>query len=195
MEHEKKSAGRMKTLLRLFLSTLKISACTFGGGYVIITFIKRTFVDQLHWIDEKEMLDFTALAQSSPGAIAVNASILVGWRVAGAAGMAAAVLGTVLPPMLILSIISLFYMAVIRNQYVALMLSGMQAGVAAVILDVVCSLGGSVLKERSALHLLIMAAAFIAGFFLNVNVIYIILAAVLVGICRELLRHRKEARR
>ena len=98
--------SRGRTLWKLFVSTLYISAFTFGGGFVIVTFMKKKFVDQLHWIDEAEMLDLTALAQSSPGAIAVNAAILVGWRVAGFAGMLVAVLGTILPPMVILTAIS-----------------------------------------------------------------------------------------
>ena len=81
-------------LLVLFLKTLYISAFTFGGGFVIVTFMKKCFVDELHWIDEQEMLDFTALAQSCPGAIAVNGAILVGWKVYGFAGMVVAVIGT-----------------------------------------------------------------------------------------------------
>ena len=129
------------------------------------------------------MLDLAALAQSSPGAIAVNAAILVGWRMAGFAGMLIAIIGTILPPMTILSVISFFYAAFASNVYVALVLKGMQAGVAAVILDVVCELGFKVLKERSAVHLLIMAAAFAATFFWSVNVIFIILAAAFAGIC------------
>ena len=94
----------------LFLTTLYISAFTFGGGFVIVTFMKHKFVDELHWIDEQEMLDFTALAQSCPGAIAVNAAILVGWNVYGFAGMIVATLGTILPPMIILSVVSFLYM-------------------------------------------------------------------------------------
>ena len=172
-------------LRKLFFSTLYISTFTFGGGFVIITFMKKKFVDELHWIDENEMLDLAALAQSSPGAIAVNAAILVGWRMAGFAGMLVAIIGTILPPMTILSVISFFYAAFASNVYVALVLKGMQAGVAAVILDVVCELGFKVLKERSAVHLLIMAAAFAATFFWSVNVIFIILAAAFAGICLE----------
>lgn len=183
-----------KTLLKLFFSTLYISAFTFGGGFVIITFMKRKFVDELHWIDDKEMLDLAALAQSSPGAIAVNAAILVGWRVSGFAGMITAVFGTIIPPMAILSIISLFYAAFAGNLYVMLVLKGMQAGVAAVILDVVCGLGKNVLKERSSLNVIIMITAFTATFFFNINVIYIILAAAAAGICREVIRRRKEIR-
>ena len=183
MQTQKKTLReKRKTLLKLFLTTLYISAFTFGGGFVIVTFMKRKFVDELHWIDDQEMLDLAALAQSSPGAIAVNAAILVGWRVAGLAGMLLAVLGTIIPPMVILSVISLFYAQFAENRYVALALNGMQAGVAAVILDVVVSLGHDVVKQRSALHMLIMLAAFVAVAFFDVNVILIILAAALVGV-------------
>lgn len=166
----------------LFLTTLYISAFTFGGGFVIVTFMKHKFVDELHWIDEQEMLDFTALAQSCPGAIAVNAAILVGWNVYGFAGMIVATLGTILPPMIILSVVSFFYAIFSTNVWVAVVLKGMQAGVAAVILDAACSLGESVLKEKSILSIFIMTAAFVCDFFLEVNVVYIILVAACIGI-------------
>lgn len=186
---------RAQRLRALFFSTLYISAFTFGGGYVIVTFMKRKFVDELHWIDEQEMLDMTALAQSSPGAIAVNAAILVGWRVEGLPGMAVAVLGSILPPMVILSAISFIYQAFASNLYVALVLKGMQAGVAAVILDVVCDLGGDVLKTRSVLFIGLMVAAFVASSLFQVNVILIILAATAFGVLRALYQHRKAVRR
>ena len=179
------------TLLKLFFSMLYISAFTFGGGFVIITFMKRKFVDELGWIDEQEMLDLTALAQSSPGAIAVNAAILVGWRVGGFLGMVTAVIGTVLPPITILSVISLFYAAFAANPYVALVLKGMQAGVAAVILDVVWGLGANVVKTKYSIHMVVMAAAFIATFVYGVNVIYIILAAGLLGVVLAMLQRKK----
>ena len=184
MENEKKES-KGKVLWKLLLSTLYISAFTFGGGFVIITFMKRKFVDELHWIDEDEMLDLAALAQSSPGAIAVNAAILVGWRVAGFAGMLVAVVGTIVPPMLILAVISLFYQALATNRYVSLVLKGMQAGVAAVILDVVCGLGAKVLKTKKLVLYLVMVAAFVATVVFNVNVIYIILVAAGIGILLE----------
>lgn len=189
------SGGRGRLLWQLFFATLYISACTFGGGFVIVTFMRRRFVEQLHWLDEREMLDFTALAQSAPGAIAVNAAVLVGWRVAGFCGMLAAALGTVLPPMVILSVISLGYRAFADNRCVALALGGMQAGVAAVVLDVVCGLGGTVLRERSPLHIAVMAAAFIAGALLGANVVYVILAAALAGVGHALLRRRARGAR
>lgn len=178
----------------LFYSMLYISSCTFGGGFVIVTFMKRRFADELHWIDNDEILDMTAIAQSSPGAIAVNAAILVGWRVGGFFGMVAAVLGTIIPPMLILGVISLFYSAFATNKYVSLVLNGMQSGVAAVICDVVCRLGAEPLRERDVWAMVIMPAAFIAVFFFGVNVIWVILAAGACGVCRALIARRRKAR-
>ena len=179
------------TLAQLFFSMLYISAFTFGGGFVIITFMKRKFVDGLHWIDDQEMLDLAALAQSSPGAIAVNAAILVGWRIGGFLGMVVSVIGTILPPLTILSVISFFYAAFATNPYVALVLKGMQSGVAAVILDVVCNLGMGVVKTKSAVHMVVMAVAFCATFFFGVNVVYIILAAGVLGVILALTQHKK----
>lgn len=185
---------KSKTLIKLFLSTLYISAFTFGGGFVIVTFMKRKFVDELHWIDEDEMLDMAALAQSSPGAIAVNAAIMVGWRVGGFAGMLTAVLGTILPPMAILSVISFIYAEFAANPFVAGALKGMQAGVAAVIFDVVCDLGAKVFRLKKPSYLVVMAAAFAATWFFHINVVFIILGAAAVGIVMEIISHRKGAR-
>ena len=100
-----------KIYQKLFTSTFYISAFTFGGGYVIVPLLKKKFVDDLKWIEEEEMLDLTAISQSSPGAMAVNTSMLIGYRVAGIAGALVTILGTVLPPLIILSVISIFYQA------------------------------------------------------------------------------------
>jgi chromate transporter len=189
------TAEKRKILVKLFLSTLYISTFTFGGGFVIITFMKKKFVDEYHWIEEEEMLDLAALAQSSPGAIAVNAAILVGWRMGGFLGMLTAVFGTIIPPMIILSVISFFYAAFATNTYIALLLKGMQAGVAAVILDVVCTLGAGVVKNRNIIHYIVMVMAFLMTFVWGINVIYIILAAAFTGVCLEMwkkVRGKKE---
>lgn len=187
--------SRGRKLWTLFTSLLYISAFTFGGGFVIVTFMKRRFVDKLGWLDEQEMLDMTALAQSAPGPIALNAAIQVGWRVGGAVGMVIATIATILPPMIILTVISIFYSAFANNEYVALVLKGMQAGVAAVIADVVCDLGGKVLKTKSWIHIALMLAAFIATYFLNINVIFVILASALIGVILSLIDRRKGAKK
>ncbi len=136
MEKQRK---KRKTSLwfRLFWATFSLSAFTFGGGYVIITLMKKKFVNEYHWIEEDEMLDLVAIAQSAPGAIAVNGAIVVGYKLAGIAGVILCVAAAILPPFLIISLISLFYDAFRQNQIVAWMLSGMQSGVAAVIVSVV----------------------------------------------------------
>ena len=184
MSENRPSRGVLWTL---FTSMLYISAFTFGGGFVIVTFMKRKFVDELHWLSEDEMLDMTALAQSAPGAIAVNASILVGRRVAGLRGMLVSVLGTIIPPFVILSVISLFYRAFAQNEWVAAVLGGMQAGVAAVICDVVWNMGARVVREKNVLSILIMLGAFVASAIFDVNVIVVILCAAALGVLRLLI--------
>ena len=128
---------KQKVLWKLFLSTLYLSAFTFGGGYVIVTLMKDKFVDKYHWIEENEMLDLIAIAQSAPGAIAVNGAIVVGYKLAGLAGVLTAIFGTVLPPFLIISVISVFYQIFRDNFIIRELLDGMQAGVGAVIASVV----------------------------------------------------------
>lgn len=177
--------------MKLFSSTFYLSAFTFGGGYVIIPLMQKKFVDDLKWIDEDEMLNLAAIAQSSPGAVAVNASILLGYRVAGILGAFISILGTVLPPLIIISIISFFYTAFRENIVVNAVLKGMQAGVAAVIADVVLNLGGNVVKEKDLISAFVMISAFIATFFLKINVMYIILVCGCIGAGKIVLKERK----
>ena len=175
----------------LFLSTLQLSAFTFGGGFVIIPLMRKKFVEQLHWIDEQEMLDLTAIAQSSPGAIAVNASILVGYRVAGIPGACLTVLGSILPPLVIISIISLFYAAFRDNPIVNMAMNGMLAGVAAVIIDVVYTMGRAIVKLRRLLPVLVMLLSFAAVRFLNVNILVIILVCGVIGAADTLWQQKR----
>ena len=176
--------NKRKKYLTLFLSTLIISSFTFGGGYVIISLLKKKFTDELHWIEEKEMLNLAAIAQSAPGAVAVNAAILVGYRTAGIIGTIIAVFGTIIPPFVIISLISLCYTAFRENVIVAAVLKGMQSGIAAVIADVTVNLCSSVYQESGVLSVLVMAAAFCASWFFGVNVLWRILACALYGILR-----------
>lgn len=182
--------SKAKKYIKLFLSTFKISACTFGGGFVIIPLLRRKFVEELGWIDEQEMMDLTAIAQSSPGAIAVNASILVGYRVAGIPGAMLTVLGTVLPPLIIISVISLFYKAFRDNAIVNAAMAGMLCGVAAVILDVVINMVKGIFKQKRILPVLVMAGAFAAVRFFSVNIIIIILVCGVIGAADVIYREK-----
>ncbi len=175
-------------LWTLFSSMFYISAFTFGGGFVIATFVKKRFSDELGWIDESEMLDLIALAQSAPGAIAVNVSILVGWKVFGLLGMAISVLATILPPMIILTVVSFFYSLIADNAYVAMVLKGMQAGVAAIIISVSIDLAIKVIKEKSIFHDALILVAFVLSFVFKVNVVILIIGALAIGVSMAFLK-------
>lgn len=182
--------NKKEVLLKLFVSTLYLSTFTFGGGYVIVTLMKKKFVDEYHWIEEDEMLDLIAIAQSSPGAIAVNGAIVVGYKLAGLAGALTAIAGTIIPPFVIISAISVFYTVFRDNFIVAQLLEGMQAGVSAVIAAVVYDMGAGIVGERSALSIMIMICAFAAACVFGVNAVYIVLICLLIGVVRTLLRER-----
>ena len=173
--------NRFHKYKELFFSTFKLSACTFGGGFVIIPLMRKKFVEELGWIQEDEMLDLTAIAQSSPGAIAVNAAILVGYHVAGILGAMLTVLGTVLPPLIIVSIISMFYQAFRHNAVVNMAMAGMLCGVAAVICDVVINMAKTILQKKCMLPVAVMISSFIAVRFYSVNIMIIILVCGIIG--------------
>lgn len=193
MENEKTAQDKRAILKKLFFSTLYLSTFTFGGGYVIVSLLKTKFVDELHWIDENEMLDLIAIAQSSPGAIAVNGAIVVGYKLAGMPGIFYAILGAILPPFVIITAISAFYTAFKENFFIQNMLSGMRAGVGAVIISVVYDMGRGVAKLRSPILIMIMIAAFLANYYFKINVILIILLTALIGAIRTVVSAKKEA--
>ena len=178
---------------KLFLATFSIGAFTFGGGYVIVPLMKKQFVDRLHWIDESEMLDIVAISQSLPGPMAVDCSVLVGYRLAGVPGATLPLLATVLPSLVLLSVISLFYQAFQANPVVQAVLRGMQSGIAAVIADVVISDALKTFRSKNALSIAVMLVSFCAVYFLSINVIVIILACGAFGGILTAVRGRRGA--
>lgn len=187
MNHPRNKA---QTLWQLFKATFLLSAFTFGGGFVIVSLMKKKFVEELGWLEENEMLDVTAIAQSSPGPIPINASVILGYRMCGLAGTLAAILGTAVPPMIIISVISFFYAQFRSNAIIALALQVMRAGVAAVIFDVVLNLAKNVIKTKRWLYIGLMAGAFVAKVFFGVEAMVLILVCLAVGI-GDLLVHLK----
>lgn len=185
-----KGAGSMarqwKLLGKLFLSTLELSAFTFGGGYVIVSLMKKTFVDKFHWIENDEMLDLVAIAETAPGSIAISGAIVVGYKLAGLVGMIVTVVATTIPPLVIISLIALGYQAVGDNELVKRLLLGMQAGVGAVIFAVVWEMAQKYVKKRDVAAILIMLSAFVAAGVLRFNVIYVVMACIGVGLVHAL---------
>ncbi len=165
----------------LFKTTFVLSAFTFGGGYVIIPLMQKKFVEELAWINEDEMMDLLSIAQSSPGSLAVNASILVGYRIKGLKGALIAVLATVTPPLFIISFISIFYEAFVSNPLILKILMGMNIGIGAILIDVVLTLGLSVIKDFKYYSIIIILAVLYASY-IDINIIIIVLAGGLIGL-------------
>lgn len=180
--------------MQLFWITLTLSASTFGGGFVIISMMQKKLVHQLHWLTEDEMLDMTAIAQSSPGALGVNIAIVTGYRLQRLKGALICAVGAVIPPIVIISILSLFYSQFRDNRYIAIMLQVMRAGVAAVIADVVIGLAEKIIKSKSILWIGMMAAAFAATCFFRVSAVTIILICGATGLLHALTPSGKEGK-
>ncbi len=190
METVEKETKQKISLARLFFEMMKISAFTFGGGFVIIGMMRKKFCDELHWVTDEEVLDMTAIAQSAPGALAVNSAVIFGYRMAGVPGAMISTLGTVIPPITIISIVCLIYDAFSTNVIVQTALRVMRAGVGAIIADVTMDLSMNVFKSGNVLNIVLMFAAFVASWFFKVSAIKIILLFIALGLAMNFLRKK-----
>lgn len=173
---------KVKKCLWLFWINLFIGAFTFGGGYIVVPMINKYFVWKKRLFSKEELLSMAAIAQSTPGAIAVNLSALAGHRAAGMAGVAASCLGAVIPPLIILSLISVWYDAFSSNTAVEAVLRGMQAGVAALIVDIVVDMWQMILRRKSALLNALVPGAFLASFVFRFNIAVILAVSCLLSL-------------
>ena len=165
----------------LFKSTFLISAFTVGGGFVIIPLLKGKYVDEYHWISDKDTLDMVAIAQSMPGVIAVNSAVILGYRMAGVLGTLVALVATVLPCLITLSIISYCYDFFIQNLHIKMILRGMQCGATALIVNVGIDLLIKQGKKKLLLPIAIIVATFIANLFFDVNIMALIVIDGIIG--------------
>lgn len=117
---------KMKKLIQLFLMFLKIGAFTFGGGYAMIALLENEFIEKKKWIDREEFLNMVAIAESTPGPVAINSATYIGYRVGGAAGAALSTLAVSIPSFVIIYLISLFFDKFLSLTYVAYAFKGIQ---------------------------------------------------------------------
>ncbi len=181
--------------LKLFWTTFTLSLFTFGGGFVIVSLMRKKMVVTLNWIDDEEMMDFVTIAQSSPGPIALNGSLMVGYHLAKTKGALVAVLGTILPPMIILTLVSLGYQAVSDNVWIEAAFHGMRAVVAAIVLQVTWALFKPFLKNKNMLAIVLFVLSFVALYVLKVNIMLVMVGIILFSIGKSLLSMKKEGRR
>lgn len=175
---------------KLFISMFYLSAFTFGGGYVIVPMMKKKFVEQLKWIDENEMLDLIAIAQSLPGVLAVNASVLIGYRLKKIRGAIVSSFGTVLPPLIILAIITLIYDSFRSNPIVAVVLKGMQIGVGALIFTVVLQMTYQLFKDKNKVALIMLVLSVLASIVFKINTVVIIIATIIFATVIAVRKHK-----
>ena len=167
---------------KLFQSTFLISAFTVGGGFVIIPLLRAKYVDEYGWLNDKDTLNLVSIAQSMPGIVAVNASIILGYRMAGVRGALTALSATILPPLFTLSLIACAYDWFASNQYVRYLLKGMQCGATALIVNVAIDLLQKQVKKKLLLPLAIIAGTFLANFFFDVNIMLLVIIDGIIGL-------------
>jgi chromate transporter len=178
-------------LFRLFITFFKIGLFSFGGGFAMIPLIQREVIEKNRWIEEKDFLDMLVLAQSTPGPIAVNTAVFVGYKTAGMLGAIMAALGTVLPSFIVILLLALFFVEVRENRYVDAAFRAMRPAVVALI---VAPLMGLV-KGMKWYLMAVAAAVAVAVWYFGVSPIYFIAAGVLVGISIAIANGRKGAKR
>ncbi|MDO4605287.1 MAG: chromate transporter [Helcococcus sp.] len=170
------------SILEMFVIFLKISSFTFGGGYTIVPVIKDEFSIKRKLISENEMLDIVSISTSGPGPMAINASILTGYRLHGVIGAIMAAISSAIPSLVIITIISYFYREFSTNYYVKAALTGMGGVIAATLLLTSYDMARKALKTNTIFGLIIMISGFIASFIFNINTGLIILFVGLLGL-------------
>ncbi|MBQ1522485.1 MAG: chromate transporter [Erysipelotrichaceae bacterium] len=180
---------RFKKILTLFTTTFTTSM-TANSGYAILATMKNMMVDRYHWFTEDDMNDFMAMSQSPPGPMAVNCSLIVGYQLAGPLGAFAAVVGVLIPPIAIMIIVTYFYQSIVTNRYVRLFMSGMQAGVVAMLMDVIISMFTTVTKRKSIFPYVIMVIAFAFIRLTDLSMGYLIVGCILAAVIKTAITGR-----
>lgn len=179
-ELDKGRTNQISFLLEIFTTFFRVGAFTFGGGLAMLPLFEREVIESKGWVKKEDILDIYAISQSLPGVIAVNASTFIGYRLAGVPGAVAAISGVMAPSLIIIVAIASFFTQFRQNFYVAKVLHGVRAAVAALIFLAAYRIGKASLK--GAFGVITAAAAFGITLLTDINVIYIILAGGLLGV-------------
>ena len=176
----KKLKDKLKTLLSLFWSFFKIGAFTFGGGYAMISLIQREAVEVKKWITEDDILDIIAIAESTPGPIAINSSTFVGYKVMGFRGAFCATLGTVIPSFVVITVISFCLEQFRHLQAVNFAFNGIRVAVVALILKAFITMFKKC--DKNAIAYGIMIFSFVTAAILKIKVILVLIMCALIGL-------------
>ena len=170
----------MKKLFGIFATFFKIGLFTFGGGFAMIPLIEEEMINKKKWLDKDEFMDIIVLSQSLPGPFAVNASIFVGYKIAGVIGGLLSFLGAVLPSFSIILLVAAYFMQFRNNYYVNKAFMGISAAVPMRVLIAVASLSKAI--DKNSRNFIIIAVALFILLYFKVNPIYIIIGSALYGL-------------
>ena len=180
----------MKELFDLFWTFCKIGALTFGGGYAMLPLIQREIVENKKWSTEKEILDYYAVGQCTPGVIAVNTATFIGYKLRGIIGGIVATLGVIFPSIVIILIIATFLQNFADLAIVQSAFAGIRVAVVALIMTTVVKLIKSSIKDY--LGVIIAIIAFVISAFIGLSPVYVVIAAALTGFISKGLRGDKK---
>ncbi|HNZ77940.1 MAG TPA: chromate transporter [Bacilli bacterium] len=175
----------MKEILTLFFTFLKIGAFTFGGGYAMIPLIQHEMVEKKKWITNEEMMDIIAIAESTPGVLAVNSATFVGYKIRKFWGSFFATLGVILPSMIIITIIAIFFEDFLQYEYVIYAFRGIRACVAALIFHAALRIAKHF--PKTAFSYILIAVALVASIILQIKTTYIIIFGLVIGIVSQMI--------
>lgn len=184
--------NKLKNLFNLFCTFFKIGAFTFGGGYAMIPIIQKEAVEKHNWVTDDDVLDIIAIAESTPGPISVNSATFIGYRVAGVLGAACATFGLILPPFVIISLISLVLEAFRTNRVVSYAFFGIRAGVLALVLKAWFTMYKKAPKD--AVSYVIAGLAFVAVALFDISVIYVVIGCAIIGLVSSVIADRRAKR-
>lgn len=182
-----------KEYVTLFLTFFKIGAFTFGGGYAMIPLVQKEVVDNHKWVTEEDILDVIAIAESTPGPIAVNAATFVGYKFGGFFGAFLGTMGVVLPSFLIIALLSSVISKVQDYKVVQYAFYGIRAGVLALIVKAMINMYKKCPKNGVAYF--IFAFSFILVAILNIKAIYVLILCALIGLTAFFVVRGKEAKK
>lgn len=175
-----KNKNRIKLLIELFATFFKIGSFTFGGGYAMIPLIEREVVENKKWVTSDEVIDVFAVAQSMPGAIAINSSTFIGYKIAGKRGAIIATAGVILPSLLIITLIAMFFSKVQDSPIVKAVFSGIRPAIVALILTAAIKVSKTSIVDKIGLVLSVLAVILVVVF--DVQAIVVILGGAAVGL-------------
>lgn len=181
--------NKHNSLLELFLCFLKIGAFTFGGGYAMIPLIHRETAHRRKWVTEEDILEIVAIAESTPGPIAINAATFIGYKTAGNAGAFLATLGVVLPSFIIITVIATILTTFENLKVVKYAFFGIRAGILALLINAVYMMFKK--TKKTPLAYIVMIGAFILVAFLKINVLYVIIGCALLGFITQMIKVRR----